>query len=74
MLALPADYLKQGESESLVPTWLKALGAASPEYLESRCRDGGKDNHGLLNGKGGRFLKRLVREFADSHRNCSYLA
>ncbi|CDP16761.1 unnamed protein product [Coffea canephora] len=74
VLALPADYLKQGESESLVPTWLKALGAASSEYLESRCRDGGKDNHGLLNGKGGRFLKRLVREFADSHRNCSYLA
>ncbi|KAL3526241.1 hypothetical protein ACH5RR_010897, partial [Cinchona calisaya] len=70
MQTLPAEYLKQGEAESLVPTWLKALSAASSDYLGSRRCNVGKDNHVLVNGKGGRILKCLVREFADSHRNC----
>ncbi|XP_059669896.1 transportin MOS14 isoform X3 [Cornus florida] len=65
---LPVDYLKQGEVESLVPVWLKSLAEAATDYLESRSC-GGKCNHGHMQGKGGRILKRLVREFADSHRN-----
>ncbi|CBI21232.3 hypothetical protein VitviT2T_022090 [Vitis vinifera] len=67
--ALPAEYLKQGEAEVLVPVWLKALGGAALDYLESKRCDGGKDNRGHMQGKGGQILKRLVREFADSHRN-----
>lgn len=69
MQALPAEYLKQGEAEVLVPVWLKALGGAALDYLESKRCDGGKDNRGHMQGKGGQILKRLVREFADSHRN-----
>ncbi|KAF5958591.1 hypothetical protein HYC85_005816 [Camellia sinensis] len=65
---LPIEYLKQGEVESLVPVWVKALAGAATDYLESRRCDGGKNNHGHMQGKGGRILKRLVREFADSHR------
>ncbi|KAK9271665.1 hypothetical protein L1049_002028 [Liquidambar formosana] len=67
--ALPVEYLKQGEAETLVPLWLKALAGAASDYLESKSCDGGKSNHGHMLGKGGRVLKRLVREFADSHRN-----
>uniref|UniRef100_A0A5B7BA30 Putative importin-13 isoform X2 n=1 Tax=Davidia involucrata TaxID=16924 RepID=A0A5B7BA30_DAVIN len=66
---LPVEYLKQGEAESLVPVWLKALAGAATDYLKSRNCDGGKSNHGYMQGKGGRVLKCLVREFADSHRN-----
>ena len=69
MRALPAEYLKQGEAEGLVPVWLKALGGAALDYVESMRCDGGKDDRGHMQGKGGRILKRLVREFADSHRN-----
>lgn len=65
---LPAEYLKQGEAESLVPVWLNALVAAASDYLESR-QSGGGNNHGHMQGKGGRVLKRLIREFADNHRN-----
>lgn len=71
---MPSEYLKQGEAESLVPVWLKALSAAASDYLESRQFNDGKGSHGLLEGKGGRILKRLVREFADSHRNTPNLA
>ncbi|KAB1211378.1 Transportin-3 [Morella rubra] len=67
--ALPAEYLSQGEAESLVPIWLKALAGAAPDYLESQSSDGGKCNYGHMQGKGGRVLKRLLREFADTHRN-----
>lgn len=74
MQSLPVEYLKLGEAESLVPIWEKALGVAASDYLESRHFDGTKDNHGLLEGNGGRILKRLVREFADSHRNTPNLA
>lgn len=73
---LPAEYLKQGEAESLVPVWLKALGDAAMDYLESRRNSGGgkNNNFGHMQGKGGRCLKRLVREFADTHRNIPNLA
>ncbi|KAM7512663.1 hypothetical protein LguiB_011538 [Lonicera macranthoides] len=73
---LPAEYLKQGEAESLVPLWLKALGDAAMDYLESRRNSGGgkNNNSGHMQGKGGRCLKRLVREFADTHRNIPNLA
>ncbi|XP_021736093.1 transportin MOS14-like isoform X2 [Chenopodium quinoa] len=68
---MPAEYLKQGEADTLVPNWLKALAAAASDYLESKTCNGIKTDygHGHMQGKGGRVLKRLVREFADSHRN-----
>ncbi|KAK4804792.1 hypothetical protein SAY86_004609 [Trapa natans] len=68
---LPAEYLKPREAESLVPLWLKALTAAAPEYIESRRMAGGEATNtwAHMQGRGGRTLKRLVREFADSHRN-----
>ncbi|XP_075090660.1 transportin MOS14 isoform X5 [Nicotiana tabacum] len=67
--SLPAEYLKQGELESLVPLWMKALAAAASDYIESRRNVGGTSDYGHMQGKGGRILKRLVREFADGHRN-----
>lgn len=68
---LPVEYLKPGEAETLVPLWLKALTAAAPEYLEGSRKFGGEatSTWAHMQGKGGRMLKRLVREFADSHRN-----
>ncbi|XP_051140247.1 transportin MOS14 isoform X2 [Andrographis paniculata] len=74
---LPAEYLKDGEVESLVPIWVKALVDAASDYLRSRqqCGEGEDHGHGrgYMQGKGGRFLKRLLREFADNHRNISQL-
>ncbi|KAK2665936.1 hypothetical protein Ddye_004510 [Dipteronia dyeriana] len=66
---LPAEYLKQGEAETLVPVWLDALAGAATDYLESKSCNGGKSNYAHMQGKGGRVLKRLIREFADGHRN-----
>ncbi|KAG9450047.1 hypothetical protein H6P81_010012 [Aristolochia fimbriata] len=66
--ALPPEYLKQGEAEILVPTWLKALASAASDYLQSRT-SGGRNDHGHhMQGKGGRALKRIIRDFADTHR------
>ncbi|XP_015570915.2 transportin MOS14 isoform X1 [Ricinus communis] len=67
--ALPVEYLKQGEAETLVPLWFDALVGAASDYLDSKSCNGGKSNYGHMQGKGGRVLKRLIREFADSHRN-----
>lgn len=67
--ALPAEYLSHGEVEAIVPLWSKALADAASDYLESKNSDGLKSDFGHMQGKGGRVLKRLVREFADSHRN-----
>ncbi|KAK7336215.1 hypothetical protein VNO77_16749 [Canavalia gladiata] len=67
--ALPAEYLNHGEAEALVPLWSKALADAASDYLESKNSDGLKSDFGHMQGKGGRVLKRLVREFADAHRN-----
>ncbi|KAH1108562.1 hypothetical protein J1N35_012330 [Gossypium stocksii] len=67
--ALPPDYLKQGEAETLVPVWLKALAGAASDYLESKSSNGRTSDYGHMQGKGGRMLKRVIREFADSHRN-----
>ncbi|KAI3442383.1 uncharacterized protein J3R85_001123 [Psidium guajava] len=66
---LPVEYLKPGEPETLVPLWLKALAGAASECLDSWRSDGVKSNCGHMQGKRGRVLKRLVREFADNHRN-----
>ena len=66
--SLPGEYLRQGEAESLAPVWLKALGDAAIDYVESRTSHGEK-NHKHMRGKGGRMLKYLFREFVDSHRN-----
>ncbi|GLT95639.1 hypothetical protein SLE2022_133070 [Rubroshorea leprosula] len=67
--ALPVEYLRQGEVETLVPIWLNALGGAASDYLESKSCNGVKSDYGHMQGKGGRVLKRLIREFADGHRN-----
>ncbi|XP_022759430.1 uncharacterized protein LOC111305831 isoform X8 [Durio zibethinus] len=67
--ALPADYLNQGEAETLVPVWLKALAGAASDYLESKSSNRGRSDYGHMQGKGGRVLKRVIREFADGHRN-----
>ncbi|XP_029125727.1 importin-13 isoform X2 [Cajanus cajan] len=67
--ALPAEYLNHGEAEAIVPLWSKALADAATDYLESKNSDGLKSDFGHMQGKGGRVLKRLVREFADAHRN-----
>lgn len=67
--ALPVEYLKQGEAETLVPVWMEALVGAASDYLGSKTFNGEKNNYGHMQGKGGRVLKRLIREFADSHRN-----
>ncbi|KAI4350398.1 hypothetical protein L6164_004856 [Bauhinia variegata] len=69
VMALPAEYLNQGEVETIVPLWLKALADAASDYLQSKSCDGLKTDFGHMQGKGGRVLKRLVREFADAHRN-----
>jgi transportin-3 len=66
---LPVEYLKQGEGDSLVMLWVKALNDAALDYLESRRNNDNVSNFGHMQGKGGRCLKRLVREFADTHRN-----
>lgn len=67
--SLPPEYLKQGEAETIVPTWLQALTNAASDYLESMTCDTGRSDHGHMQGKGGRTLKRIIRDFADSHRN-----
>ena len=67
--ALPVEYLKQGEAETLVPVWFKALAGAASDYLESKSCNGVQSDYGHMQGKGGRILKRIIREFADNHRN-----
>lgn len=72
--ALPSEYLKQGEAENIVREWSEALGGAGIDYLENKsCNFGNNKSQigggGHMQGKHGRALKRLVRDFADSHRN-----
>ncbi|PON35483.1 Exportin [Parasponia andersonii] len=67
--ALPVEYLKQGEAETLVPVWFEALASAALDYVESKSRDALQNDYGHMQGKGGRILKRLIRVFADNHRN-----
>uniref|UniRef100_A0A803LR72 Exportin-1/Importin-beta-like domain-containing protein n=1 Tax=Chenopodium quinoa TaxID=63459 RepID=A0A803LR72_CHEQI len=43
---MPAEYLKQGEADTLVPNWLKALAAAASDYLESKTCNGIKTDYG----------------------------
>ncbi|CAI0555788.1 unnamed protein product [Linum tenue] len=65
---LPVEYLKPGQDDTLVPVWLDALAGAAADYLDSKSSKGVKNNYGHMQGKGGRVLKRIIREFADSHR------
>ncbi|PIA33632.1 hypothetical protein AQUCO_04100211v1 [Aquilegia coerulea] len=67
--AMPAEYLRQGEVDTLVPMWMKALAGAASDYLESRSLHGERSHHGHMQGKGGRTLKRIIRDFAESHRS-----
>ncbi|KAG0461419.1 hypothetical protein HPP92_021716 [Vanilla planifolia] len=49
--ALPAEYLRQGEAETLVPLWLNALASAASDYLASKtCADASTD-HAYMQGK-----------------------
>ncbi|XP_071723480.1 uncharacterized protein, partial [Rutidosis leptorrhynchoides] len=66
---LPAEYLKQGEAESIAPVWSKALAGAASDYIESKSSSSGTSEYAHMQGKGGRVLKRIIREFADGHRN-----
>lgn len=66
---LPSEYLRQGEAETLVPLWLNALASAASDYLASKASDGALMDHDHMQGKGGRTLKRIIRDFADTHRN-----
>ncbi|XP_029122256.1 uncharacterized protein [Elaeis guineensis] len=67
--SLPSEYLKQGEAETMVPLWLEALASAASDYLDSKSSDANRSDHVHMQGKGGRTLKRIIRDFADSHRN-----
>lgn len=49
--------------------WLKALESAAADYLLCKAGDVDSTDHGHMQGKGGRTLKRIIREFADTHRN-----
>lgn len=69
MQTLPPEYLRQGEADSLVPIWLKALASAGSDYLDNINCNGRKNECAHMQGKGGRVLKRLIREFADNHRS-----
>lgn len=65
---MPSEYLKPGEVETLIPTWLKAMEAAAADVYKSRAAVGNGGRAGYLQGDGGRMLKRVLREFADAHR------
>jgi transportin-3 len=67
--SLSSEYLKQGEAEIIVPLWLKVLQDAGSDYLYSRTGDNMRSHQGYMQGKGGRTLKRIIRDFAESHRN-----
>jgi transportin-3 len=67
--SLPSEYLRQGEAETIIPLWLKVLEDAASDYLHSRTGDNGRNHPDYMQGKGGRTLKRIIRDFAESHRN-----
>jgi len=67
--SLPSEYLKQGEAEIIIPLWLKVLEDAGSDYLHSRTGDNIRNRQEYMQGKGGRTLKRIIRDFAESHRN-----
>ncbi|KAG8089956.1 hypothetical protein GUJ93_ZPchr0011g28512, partial [Zizania palustris] len=64
--SMPSDYLRQGEAETIIPLWLNVLQDAALEYLHRRT-----DDNVYMQGKGGRTLKLMIRDFAESHRNVS---
>ncbi|XP_078159617.1 ARM repeat superfamily protein isoform X1 [Carex rostrata] len=65
--ALPSEYLKPGEAEAIVPLWLEALENAASDFLKTAATPG--DSYVHMRGKGGRTLKRIIRDFAESHRH-----
>uniref|UniRef100_A0A0D9XST7 Exportin-1/Importin-beta-like domain-containing protein n=1 Tax=Leersia perrieri TaxID=77586 RepID=A0A0D9XST7_9ORYZ len=67
--SMPSEYLRQGEAEMIIPLWLNVLRDAASDYLHSRTADNVRNDHAYMQGKGGRTLKRIVRDFAESHRN-----
>ena len=71
---MPSEYLKQGEAEIIVPLWLKVLQDAGSDYLYSRTGDNIRSHQGYMQAKGGRTLKRTIRDFAESHRKFQFPA
>lgn len=67
--SIPSEYLKPGEAEQLVSSWLKALEVASSDYCSTLSSPGRTSADGFTQGHGGRSLKRIIREFADAHRH-----
>ncbi|XP_024319110.1 transportin MOS14 isoform X2 [Brachypodium distachyon] len=67
--SLPSEYLRHGEAEMIIQLWLKVLQDAASDYLHSRTVSNGRNHPGYMQGKGGRTLKRIIRDFAESHRN-----
>jgi transportin-3 len=65
--ALPPEYLKPGETAAIVPLWLKTLQDAALDFLKTAATAG--DNYVHMRGKGGRTLKRIIRDFAETHRH-----
>ncbi|KAG2562521.1 hypothetical protein PVAP13_8KG282700 [Panicum virgatum] len=51
--------------------WLQStvLEDAGSDYLHSRTGDNIRNRQEYMQGKGGRTLKRIIRDFAESHRN-----
>ncbi|PKA56913.1 hypothetical protein AXF42_Ash002216 [Apostasia shenzhenica] len=66
---LPSEYLRKGEAETLVHLWMNALAKAASDYLTCKSSDKEGTDYGHMQGKGGKTLKRVIRDFADSHRN-----
>ena len=67
----PERVSKSRRAENIVREWSEALGGAGVDYLENKGCNLGSNNSlggGHMQGKHGRALKRLVRDFADSHR------
>ena len=52
----------------IIPLWLKVLEDAGSDYLHSRTSNNIR-NQEYMQGKGGRTLKHIIRDFAESHRN-----
>uniref|UniRef100_A0A8I6YG59 Exportin-1/Importin-beta-like domain-containing protein n=1 Tax=Hordeum vulgare subsp. vulgare TaxID=112509 RepID=A0A8I6YG59_HORVV len=67
--SLSSEYLRQGEAEMIISLWLKVLQDAASDYLHNRTGDNYRNHPGYMQGKGGRTLKRVIRDFAESRRN-----
>lgn len=65
MDCLPEEYLKQNEINYLVTIWKETLVVAASDYLASRENDSIRNGNMRPQGRGGRALKKIIRNFAD---------